>query len=222
MYFQDFFRLLVVFYVNILMCALLLDQNAELFTLTYGSMVMQVMCFCILHIHLPPFISLFYIQFDPPLEQLIKDLEDIPAVNAQLDKMGHNIGIRLIDEFLAKSGAPSCMTFRDTAESISKVAFKMFLGITTEVANWSSDGNAFSIILNDNPIVDFVELPPQYQDIQYCNVLCGVIRGALEMIQLQVDCRFVRDTLRGDEVSEIRVELRGVMKHAMADDYKES
>lgn len=70
---------------------------------------------------------------------------------------------------------------------IAKVAFKMFLGITVEVSNWSADSNAFSLILTDNPMVEFVELPVQYQELQYCHLLCGVIMGALEMVQLNVN-----------------------------------
>ena len=35
-------------------------------------------------------------------------------------------------------------------------------------------------ILEDNPLTDFVELPEGCQNLIYCNVLCGVIRGALE------------------------------------------
>lgn len=109
-------------------------QNAEIFTLTYGSMV----------------------------RQLIADLEDIPAVNKQLDDMyafpaclstlapskdafhparqccacaqalveqscdlrggrGYNIGIRLIDEFLAKSKTGKCGDFRETVDRVAKV-----------------------------------------------------------------------------------------------------
>ena len=116
----------------------------------------------------------------------------------------------------------NCSNFRETAEVIGKVAFKMFLGIFAEVVSWSSDNNAFSLILTENPLTDFVELPPQYQELQYCNVLCGVIKGALEMVQMQVECRFVRDILRGDEVSEIRVELKGMVKSEMGDDYKDN
>ncbi len=62
----------------------------------------------------------------------------------------------------------------------------MFLGVTADVANWSADDKGFSLIISDNPLVEFVELPVKYQDLQYCNVLCGVIKGALEMVQLQV------------------------------------
>ena len=42
-------------------------------------------------------------------------------VNKQLDKMGYNIGLRLIEDFLAKSNTGRCANFRETAENISKV-----------------------------------------------------------------------------------------------------
>lgn len=52
---------------------------------------------------------------------------------------------------------------------------------------------------------EFVELPPSaYGVLWYSNVLCGVLRGALEMVQMRVEARFVKDVLQGDEVSEIR------------------
>ena len=62
-------------------------------------------------------------------------------------------------------------------------------------------------ILEDNPLTDFVELPEGCDDLVYCNILCGVIRGALEMVNMNVTCNFVRDVLTGDEVSELRVRL---------------
>ncbi|KAG5191179.1 putative transport protein particle component Bet3 [Tribonema minus] len=167
--------------------------NAEFFALTYGAMVMQ----------------------------LVQDFEDTAAVNAQLDTMGYNIGVRLIDEFLAKSGTGACADLRDTAETIAKVAFKMFLGVVAEVANWNADGTAFSVVLYDNPLIEFVELPPQHCELLYSNVLCGVIRGALEMVQMKVECRFARDVLRGDDLNEIRVELKEVLAEQMDDQYFE-
>eukprot|EP01041_Mallomonas_annulata_P006306 gene6304-12762_t len=171
-----------------------MSKNSELFTLTYGAFVTQ----------------------------LIRDFEDIELVNQQIDKIGYNIGIRAIDEFLAKTGVSNCQNFRETAEIIAKVAFKMFLGVTADVSNWNAENTAFSLIIIDNPLTDFVELPPQFADLQYNNVLVGALRGALEMVQLQTECRIVRDTLRGDDTCEIRVELKGVMTNVMSDDYKES
>jgi hypothetical protein len=168
--------------------------NAELLTLTYGSMVMQ----------------------------LIRDYEDVRVINTQLEKMGYNIGCRLIDEFLAKSGITACGNFRETVDIIAKVAFKMFLGLTVDVGNWNAENSACSLIFSENPLIDFVELPPQYAELQYCNLLCGVIRGALEMVQLQIDSHFVKDVLRGDDVSEMRLELKGVVRGGMSEEYRDS
>lgn len=58
----------------------------------------------------------------------------------------------------------------------------MFLGVTASVTNWDAEGTCCSIVLEDNPLVDFVELPDNYQGLYYCNILSGVIRGALDMV----------------------------------------
>ncbi|PRP79265.1 trafficking protein particle complex subunit 3 [Planoprotostelium fungivorum] len=158
--------------------------NAELFTLTYGAIVAQ----------------------------LLKDFEDVEEVNNQLEKMGYNIGLRLIEEFLARSNVPRCSDFKDTAEVISKVGFKMFLGINATVTNWDPKKPEFSLVLEENPLIDFVEVPEQYQSLVYSNILCGVIRGALEMVQMSVECRFVRDVLKGDDASELKVTLKAMLE----------
>lgn len=75
--------------------------SAELVTLTYGTIVAQ----------------------------LCKDYEyNYSEVNKQLERMGYNIGIRLIEDFLAKSSAPACTNFREVAEMISKVGFVEGIG----------------------------------------------------------------------------------------------
>uniref|UniRef100_A0A0E0LNY8 Trafficking protein particle complex subunit n=1 Tax=Oryza punctata TaxID=4537 RepID=A0A0E0LNY8_ORYPU len=91
--------------------------NAELFTLTYGAIV----------------------------RQLLTDLEEVEEVNKQLGEFGnirnpqitakqlqwprgYNIGTRLVDEFLAKSNVSRCVDFKETADVIAKLGFKMFLG----------------------------------------------------------------------------------------------
>lgn len=65
---------------------------------------------------------------------------------------GYNIGIRLIDEFLAKSGVGNCSDFKETAEVIAKIAFKMFLGVNAEVAHWNAENNACSLLIYENPL----------------------------------------------------------------------
>lgn len=153
--------------------------NAEILTLTYGSIV----------------------------RQLVADYEDVEEVNRQLEKMGYNIGQRLIDEYLAKSKTQRCSDFRDTADKIAKVGLKMFLNTTAAVTNWNAEGTECSLILEDNPLTDFVELPEGLGGLRYSNLLCGVVRGALEMVSLEVEASFVKDMLRGDDVYEMRLKL---------------
>ena len=166
--------------------------NGELFTLTYGALVTQ----------------------------LIRDYEDVEQVNQQLEKMGYNIGVRLIDEFLAKSNVSRCRDFRETADVVAKVAFKMFLGITADVTGWNQEGTACSLLVPaENPITDFVELPASMAKLHYCNLLCGVLRGALEMVQMRVRCRVGKDVLKGDDVTELRVELLEVLEDQAGEEY---
>ena len=68
--------------------------NAELVTLTYGTIVAQ----------------------------LCRDFDNrYDEVNKQLDKMGYNIGMRLIEDFMAKANTGRCTTFREIAETVSRV-----------------------------------------------------------------------------------------------------
>lgn len=100
--------------------------------------------------------------------------------------MGYNIGLRLIEDFLAKSNTGHCSNFRETAEVISKVGFKVFMNVTPVVTGWSNDNKSFGLVFEENPLADFVELPDDgraQEELWYSNLLCGVIRGALEMVR---------------------------------------
>ena len=106
-----------------------------------------------------------------------------------------------------------------TAELISKQAFKMFLGVTADVVNWDTEKRSCSLLLKDNPLSDFVVLPQQYaRELWYSNVMCGIIRGALEMVNLKTKVYFVRDQLKGDLETEIRLELVEKLQDRYADD----
>ena len=74
----------------------------ELFTLTYGAMV----------------------------RQLLHDFETVEEVNAELDAMGARIGSRLVDDFLANAQGVRCADFKSAADSVARVGFRSLLGVT--------------------------------------------------------------------------------------------
>jgi hypothetical protein len=48
-------------------------------------------------------------------------------------------------------------------------------------------------------LADFVELPEKYTNsLSYCEVVCGVVEGALESVNVRVKVHFVKDGLRSD------------------------
>lgn len=62
------------------------------------------------------------------------------------------------------------------------MAFKLYLGVNPTISNWSPAADEFSLILETNPLAEFVELPEGHANLKYSNILAGVIRGALEMV----------------------------------------
>lgn len=60
----------------------------------------------------------------------------------------------------------------------------MYLGITPVVSNWSPAGDEFSLLIENNPLIDFVELPDGHNSLNYSNIFCGVLKGALEMVHI--------------------------------------
>jgi len=161
--------------------------------------------------------ELLAITYGTFVHRLIKDHDNVEEVNQKLEEIGYNIGKRLIDEFLAKSGVGICNDIKETAEVIAKVGFKIFLGVTAEVANWGENDKEFSLLLSDNPLIDFVSLPGAYQALSYSNILCGIIKGALDMLHIRVNCHFKKDVLKGNDISEIRV----VVEEIIEDKYKD-
>ncbi|CAH8578236.1 unnamed protein product [Dicrocoelium dendriticum] len=150
--------------------------TAELFTLTYGSLVATI----------------------------VKDFETDAEINDQLDKIGFNIGLRIVEDYLARGNSGRCADMKEISAALVK-GFKLFLGITPTVSKFSASGDEFSLMLDPNPLTEFVDLPPEHPKLLYSNILAGAIRGALHNVQVEVDARFVQDQLRGDQTNEIRV-----------------
>ncbi|KAL6937391.1 hypothetical protein ACO0RG_003896 [Hanseniaspora osmophila] len=169
-----------------------LKINAELLALTYGSIVGQ-------------------------LTREYKN--DFTKINEKLRAMGYNIGVRLVEDFYARSAMGRCRTIEETGLVLTQVAFKMFLNVTPQIQVINE--TELHIFLNENPLSAFVELPPFDEDdlevdksgdgsgkssqLWYSNILCGVIKGALEQVAIDCEVEFVRDVLLGDHTTELRI-----------------
>lgn len=94
----------------------------------------------------PELVSLTFGAF---VSQIVRDYEDEVEINKQIELLGYlllsffndryNIGVRLIEEYLAKTRTRSLKSFKSSCENIASVAFPMFIGITASVDNWNED-----------------------------------------------------------------------------------
>jgi len=159
-------------------------------------------------------IEILALTYGAIVRQLLADLEDVSVVNAKLKQMGKNIGTRLIEEYLAKSRQTRCVSFQDTARSIAEVAFPMFLGVRGEVAPVGDGKAECTIRLREIPLADFVEIPDDLRGLRYCNLVTGVVEGALDRVNMRVTCNLVKDMLAGDPEYELQLMLESAGNEA--------
>nr|XP_042701508.1 trafficking protein particle complex subunit 3-like protein [Chrysemys picta bellii] len=65
--------------------------------------------------------ELFVLTYGALVAQLCKDYEKDEDVNKYLDKMGYDIGIRLVEDFLARSAVRKCRSYSETVDVIAQV-----------------------------------------------------------------------------------------------------
>lgn len=49
---------------------------------------------------------------------MLRDFENVEDVNKQLERLGYNMGMRIIEDFLSKTNSSRCLDMRDTADKI--------------------------------------------------------------------------------------------------------
>lgn len=101
----------------------------------------------------------------------------------------------------------SAKQFKMVTSLHPQVAFKTFLNISPSVSFPPPSANAnsglpqpseFVLSFDENPLAEFAELPRDAQEggLWFSNVLCGVIRGALEMVSPGTGVDRLEDGLR--------------------------
>ncbi|EGR28645.1 transport protein particle component, putative [Ichthyophthirius multifiliis] len=91
-----------------------------------------------------------------------------------------------------------------------KDALQIFTGIRADIEDFRTEGKdiMFNMVMNTKPLAEFVEIPEQLNGLQYNNIICGVIKGAIYQILLIGKVFVYKDILLGDEKTIIRVEVR--------------
>ncbi|CAM5100988.1 unnamed protein product, partial [Eretmochelys imbricata] len=64
--------------------------------------------------------ELFVLTYGALVAQLCKDYEKDEDVNKYLDRMGYDIGIRLVEDFLARSAVRKCRSYSETVDVIAQ------------------------------------------------------------------------------------------------------
>lgn len=167
--------------------------NAEFFALTYGALV----------------------------SELLRDLESASAVTAELDRMGHSIGIRCVEEVLAKqpANASAPQTFPATAD-LCVTTLRMLFGVSTDVQQVSD--TVYKLQMSENPLMQFVEVPDSLKDsLEYSQLLAGLLRGLLEVLQLDVSVAASSSSGSSSDGCEITVTLQQVLQEGAGDEYHE-
>ena len=162
--------------------------------------------------------ELLSLTYGSIVRQAIEDNEgDVDTANKQIEQIGFNMGQRMVDEFLAKNECEPCKNFKEVAEKVC-IGFKMFLGVDCKMN--SKTDQEFSYIFAENPLDENVMLSDEHEGLDYSNLICGIIRGALNAVNLRVKCYFISDRLQREkkgQVSstspyEIKLELEEVIK----------
>lgn len=95
------------------------------------------------------------------------------------------MGGRMIDEFLATTQSPACKKFEHVADKVVE-GFMLFFGVQAKVDSKTRSDQLFVVQFSDNPLTKHVFLPDKLKNLHYSNILCGIIRGALEAVNMRV------------------------------------
>ncbi|MCQ2816567.1 MAG: hypothetical protein MJ252_04785 [archaeon] len=149
--------------------------------------------------------------------RLYKDLEDPEEINKKIEEIGFNMGQRLIDDVLVNMGKLEEVPKSNFVDKIIGQIFSNFLGIPEFNFNQTKE-NEYDIVFKTNPLNLYVELPEKLKPLWYSNIICGILRGAFNIIYVEVETKYEKDTLKGDDVNLIKFSIKQYLEEKFVDD----
>ena len=161
-------------------------------------------------------VELLTFMYGTLLVRLTKDIKDINELNTKIELIGYDIGKRLVDDLIDDFQRVDTSDQNKLMEKLICQLAQYYLGI---IGNYSQTGEKeFHLIFTENPISLYVELPESLEGLCYSNVICGIMRGMLEICGYEVKCEFVKDKIKGDDNNDMKITLVKYIEERFIDD----
>ena len=113
------------------------------------------------------------------------------------------------------SPMPTPETYKLMEKLICQLA-QYYLGIIGTYTQTSE--KEFHLKFTENPISLYVELPESLEGLCYSNIICGIMRGMLEISGFEIKCEFAKDKMKGDDINDLKITLVKLIEERFIDE----
>ena len=162
-------------------------------------------------------IDLITFMYGGLLVRLTKDIKDISELNTKIENIGYNIGKRLVDDLIDDFHKNIDQSNQDKLmEKLICQLTQYYLGIIGKY-NQTAE-KEYHLTFTENPISLYVELPESLEGLCYSNIICGILRGMLEISGFEIKCELVKDKMKGDDINDLKITLVKYIEERFIDD----
>ena len=162
-------------------------------------------------------VELLTFMYGSLLVRLTKDIKDINELNKKIESIGYEMGKRLVDDLI--DDFQRGLDVSDQNKLMEKLICQLaqyYLGI---IGNYNQVGEKeYHLIFTENPISFYVELPESLEGLCYSNIICGIFRGMLEISGFEVQCEFIKEKMKGDDINDLKITLVKYIEERFIDD----
>ena len=161
-------------------------------------------------------VELLTFMYGTLLVRLTKDIKDINELNTKIELIGYDIGKRLVDDLIDDIQRVDHSDQNKLMEKLICQLTQYYLGIIGKY-NQTSE-KEFHLVFPENPISSYVELPESLEGLCYPNIICGILRGMMEISGFEIQCEFVKDKMKGDDINDLKITLVKLIEERFIDD----